>query len=106
MIVFHDWRHYLAGTKHCGYAQHMATIGIAGAGFSGAACAGCPRMSSSISIIIPTFDVADYIEPCIKSLQAQTFADFDVVIVNDGSTDDSADLARQTTAGDDRFHRH
>ena len=37
MIVFHDWRHYLAGTKHCGYAQHMATIGIAGAGFSGAA---------------------------------------------------------------------
>ena len=60
-------------------------------------------MSSSISIIIPTFDVADYIEPCIKSLQAQTFADFDVVIVNDGSTDDSADLARQTTAGDDRF---
>ena len=45
----------------------MATIGIAGAGFSGAAAQAAPRMSSSISIIIPTFDVADYIEPCIKS---------------------------------------
>jgi len=49
------------------------------------------------------FNVARFITPCIASLQAQTLSDFDVVIVNDGSTDNSADVARQRIAGDGRF---
>lgn len=66
-----------------------------------------PKLSTSresaISIVIPTYNVEAFIGPCIASLQAQTFADFDVVIVNDGSTDNSADVARRLTSDDDRF---
>lgn len=59
--------------------------------------------ASAISVVIPTYNVADFIAPCIASLQAQTFTNFDVVIVNDGSTDRSIEVARQQIDTDERF---
>jgi len=63
------------------------------------------RMSdrSAISLIVPLFNVEDYIEACVLSLKSQSFSDFDVVIVNDGSTDASATVARAAVEGDARF---
>ena len=42
-----------------------------------------------ISVIIPVYNTEKYIEKCLKSLEKQTMQDFEVIIVNDGSTDNS-----------------
>lgn len=42
-----------------------------------------------ISIIIPVYNSANYLEKCLDSIFSQTFEDFEVIIVNDGSTDGS-----------------
>lgn len=46
-------------------------------------------MSPLFSVIIPLYNKENYIENTIKSVLAQSFSDFEVVIVNDGSTDNS-----------------
>lgn len=53
-----------------------------------------------ITVIVPTYDVAGYVGACIDSICAQTFSDFEVIVVDDGSRDGSAEVAR-TAAGDD-----
>ena len=42
-----------------------------------------------ISVIVPIFNCEKYLEECLKSIQNQTFEDFEVICVNDGSTDNS-----------------
>lgn len=42
-----------------------------------------------ISVIVPVYNVYDYLDKCLDSLVKQTDQDFEVIIVNDGSTDDS-----------------
>ena len=49
-------------------------------------------MNPKISIIIPVYNVAGYLENCLDSILAQTFQDFDVYIVDDGSTDETPDI--------------
>lgn len=41
------------------------------------------------SIVVPVYNVEDYLEQCLESLQVQDFQDFEAVCVNDGSTDNS-----------------
>lgn len=45
-----------------------------------------------ISIIIPCYNTGSFIIDCLQSLQVQTFQDFEVVVINDGSTDSSQQL--------------
>lgn len=45
-----------------------------------------------VSILITAYNVSQYIERCLKSLEAQTFKDFEVIIVNDCSTDSTKDV--------------
>lgn len=47
------------------------------------------------SIIIPVYNVEKYIERCIKSILVQTFQDFELLIIDDGSTDYSLDIAKK-----------
>ena len=54
-------------------------------------------------MIVPACNAAWSIERTLASLKAQTLADFECVIVDDGSTDDTADRARASIAGDPRF---
>ena len=42
-----------------------------------------------VSIIVPVYNVEKYIDKCLKSLVEQTLSDIEIIIVNDGSTDDS-----------------
>ncbi len=47
------------------------------------------------SIIIPVYNVENYIDRCLKSVSEQTYKDYEVIIINDGSTDKSIDIAKK-----------
>ena len=57
-----------------------------------------------ISIIVPVYNKADYLAECLESLQAQTYEDIEVVLVDDGSTDASPSICRTFCEQDARFH--
>ena len=42
-----------------------------------------------LSIIIPVYNIEDYISKCLKSILSQRFQDYEIICVNDGSTDNS-----------------
>lgn len=44
-----------------------------------------------ISVIIPVYNVSNYVEKCVKSVLQQTYEDLEIILINDGSTDDSYD---------------
>lgn len=55
------------------------------------------------AIIVPVYNVALYLKDCIDSLKKQSFKDFVVILVDDGSTDGSDVIAAQVIADDPRF---
>lgn len=57
-----------------------------------------------VSVVVPVHNVARHVGACVTSIATQTFSDFEVVVIDDGSSDDSGALARQAAAGDPRFH--
>lgn len=57
-----------------------------------------------ISIIIPVFNAESYLSDCLNSILAQTFNDFEVFCINDGSTDKSEEILKQYAAKDSRFN--
>lgn len=56
-----------------------------------------------ISVIVPIYDVEDYVGTCIASLRAQTHDAIEVLMIDDGSRDDSAARALQAAGDDPRF---
>ena len=56
-----------------------------------------------ISIIVPIYNVSQYLEECLHSIQMQDYTDFEVICVDDGSKDNSADIALKFTESDKRF---
>lgn len=59
-------------------------------------------MTDAVSIIIPAYNATATIEATILSAMGQTHPDIEILVVDDGSTDDSVALVRQLTAGDAR----
>lgn len=55
------------------------------------------------SIIIPVYNVAPYLRECLDSVLAQTFADWEAICVDDGSTDESGAILDECAARDSRF---
>lgn len=56
-----------------------------------------------VSVLLPVRDEARYLAEALASLTAQTFADFEVVVVDDGSVDDSSAIAEEHSRRDPRF---
>ncbi|MBC9718174.1 CDP-glycerol glycerophosphotransferase family protein [Streptomyces sp. TRM66268-LWL] len=60
-------------------------------------------MTPRLTVVVPIYNVEDYLGACLESLSAQTMPDLEVVMVDDGSTDGSGRIARRFAAGDSRF---
>ena len=58
---------------------------------------------SKFSIIIPVYNVKEYLEKCLESIVNQSFKDFEVICVNDGSTDNSLKILQKYAEKDKRF---
>lgn len=56
-----------------------------------------------ISVIIPAYNAADYIDQCLDSLTMQTLDDFEVIVIDDGSTDSTASIVYSYEHIDERF---
>jgi hypothetical protein len=56
-----------------------------------------------VSVIVPVYNVARYLPQCLDSLRSQTLQDMEILLVNDGSTDGSAEILRAYAAQDWRF---
>lgn len=57
-----------------------------------------------VDVVVPAFNAAATLGDAIGSLRAQTFGDFRIIIVNDGSTDDTPAIAEGLRAADERIH--
>ena len=57
----------------------------------------------SLSIIVPVYNVKSYIDRCLLSILNQSYSDFELVIIDDGSTDGSASLLDNYAAKDSRI---
>ena len=55
-----------------------------------------------ISIIVPLYNAEKFIDRCMSSILAQTFTNYEVILVNDGSTDRSSELCRRYQSANDR----
>ncbi len=60
-------------------------------------------MSEKVSVIVPVYNTAAYLEKCLDSLLNQTYPDVEVLAVDDGSTDGSRELLRQHAERDSRL---
>ncbi len=56
-----------------------------------------------ISVIVPIYNVSKYLGDCLQSILLQDYNDFEVLCVNDGSTDDSAEIVKKFEELDKRF---
>lgn len=61
------------------------------------------RAKPLISLIVPVYNVAQYLAECAESIRRQDFNDFEVLLVDDGSTDGSASMCDDIAASDSRF---
>lgn len=65
-------------------------------------------INPKISIIIPVYNVEQYLARCIDSILAQTFTDFELLLIDDGSKDNSGKICDEYAEKDDRirvFHK-
>lgn len=56
-----------------------------------------------VSIGVPVYNVEEYLRACLDSIMNQTFKDFEVIMVDDGSTDNSFMICQEYVARDNRF---
>ena len=60
-------------------------------------------MGVKVSIIVPVYNVEQYLDKCINSILNQTFRDFELILVDDGSTDNSGDICDKYKKIDNRI---
>lgn len=60
-------------------------------------------MTELVSIIVPVYNVENYLERCLSSIRKQTYINIEVLLINDGSTDNSGEICRKFCKEDHRF---
>lgn len=60
-------------------------------------------MNKKISVILPVFNVEEYLLQCLMSIKNQTYSNIEVIIIIDGATDNSYNIAQEFCTTDDRF---
>lgn len=60
-------------------------------------------MHPVVSLVIPFYQVEDFMGPCLESIRRQTFTDFEVLCIDDGSKDGTREIAERFAAEDPRF---
>lgn len=63
-------------------------------------------MTPQISIVIPAYNAEKYIERCVDSIITQTFQDFEIIIVNNGSVDGTKEICEELEKKDNRISFH
>ncbi|MBR4644083.1 MAG: glycosyltransferase family 2 protein [Bacteroidaceae bacterium] len=61
------------------------------------------KNSPLISVVLPTYNVAQYLQQCLESVAAQTYQNIEVIIIIDGATDGSNEIAQEFCKIDSRF---
>ena len=60
-------------------------------------------MQPKVSVIVAVYNIAPFLDKCLTSLKAQTLKDFEVILVDDGSTDNSGKMCDVYAQEDNRF---
>lgn len=58
---------------------------------------------SKVSIVVPIYNAGEKLHKCIKSIFNQSFEDFELILVNDGSTDNSLTICKKYQHQDNRI---
>ncbi|MGF2028553.1 glycosyltransferase [Lactococcus lactis] len=56
-----------------------------------------------VSVIVPVYNVEEYIRECIKSIQVQTYSNLEIIVVNDGTKDKSIEIIKDLIETDSRI---
>lgn len=60
-------------------------------------------MGALVSVVVPVYNVSKYVEKCILSITGQSYRDLQIVVVDDGSTDDSGQIVERLSGEDTRI---
>lgn len=60
------------------------------------------NMNTSVSIIVPVYNAEKFLSECVESILAQTYTNFELLLINDGSKDKSGDICDEYAAKDNR----
>ena len=60
-------------------------------------------MEELVSIILPIYNAEKYLERCLESIITQTYANIEIILINDGSTDNSINIIKEYAIKDSRI---
>ena len=60
-------------------------------------------MEKLISVIVPVYNVEEYVEKCVLSIINQTYKNLEILIIDDGSTDNSYNICKKYANTDNRI---
>ena len=60
--------------------------------------------SPKVTVIVPVYNAQEYIDKCLKSITEQTFKEIEIIVVNDGSTDETDRLCKEWCERDQRIY--
>lgn len=60
------------------------------------------EISPNVSVVVPAFNAAEWILPCLESILHQTYLSFEVIVINDGSKDETQQIVERVASKDER----